>query len=141
MFVAGFLGSPPMNFIHDAVVAKNGSGPYIDAGEFQIPLPAAKAAVLSDYVGKQVVFGIRPTDIHDKSMVPNNVEHGAEVRMTVDVIEPLGSDATLFLNSGRQTLVAEVPADTRAREGAPLDVVIDADAAHVFDKDTEKTIL
>ena len=83
----------------------------------------------------------RPQDIHDKSMLPNNVENTTEVRMTVDVIEPLGSDATLFLTSNRLTMVAEVPSETRAREGAPLDLVFDADAAHVFDKDTEQAIM
>jgi len=141
MFVAGFLGTPSMNFIHEAQVAKNGAGPYIDAGEFQVHLPETKARALSDYVGKQVIFGLRPQAIHDKSMAPAGVgEHGATVRMNVEVIEPMGAISTLFLSSGKTNLVAEVDAETRAKEGAPLDVVLDGASAHIFDKETEQAI-
>ncbi len=140
MFVAGFLGTPSMNFIHEATVVKNGARPLIDAGEFQVHLPEARAAALNDYIGRKVIFGIRPQDIHDKTLAPAGVETGASVRMNVDVIEPMGSVSTLFLNSGAQTLVAEVDADTRAKEGAPLDIVLDANSAHIFDMDTEQAI-
>jgi multiple sugar transport system ATP-binding protein len=141
MFVAGFLGTPSMNFVHEAQVVKNGAQPLIDAGEFQVHLPENRAGALRDYIGKSVVLGIRPQDIHDKAIAPPDLAQQPPIRMTVDVIEPMGAVATIFLNSGRQTLVAEVDAETHAKEGAPLDVVIDPTAAHVFDKETELAIV
>jgi ABC-type sugar transport system ATPase subunit len=60
MFVAGFLGTPGMNFIHEAKVVKNGARPLLDTGTFKLHLPEARAAALADYVGKEVVLGLRP---------------------------------------------------------------------------------
>jgi multiple sugar transport system ATP-binding protein len=142
MFVAGFLGTPGMNFIHEAKVVKNGARPLLDTGTFKLHLPEARAAALADYVGKEVVLGLRPQDIHDKALSsPTTPDLDNVVRMTVDVIEPMGAVSTVFLNVGNQSLVAEIDAETKAKEGAPLDVVLDAAAAHVFDKDTEQTIV
>ena len=142
LFVAGFLGTPSMNFIHDATVLKNGARPLIDAGPFKLHLPESRAQALGDYVGKQVILGIRPQDIHDKALSsPKAAELDNVVRVNVDVIEPMGAVSTVFLTAGDQTLIAEVDAETRAKEGAPLDVILDAEAAHIFDKDTELTIV
>ena len=142
MFVGGFLGTPSMNFLHEATVVKNGASPLLDTGEFKIHLPPARAAALAPYTGKTVVLGLRPQDIHDKNLAPQAVRNQENaLRMTVDVIEPMGAVSTVFLNSGRQSLVAEVDAETSAREGAPLDVLLDAESAHVFDKDTEQAIV
>ena len=89
-----------------------------------------------------MVVGIRPQDIHDKALnPPTAADLDNVVRMNVDVIEPMGAVSTVFLNAGNQTLVAEIDAETRAKEGGPLDVVVDAQAAHVFDKDTEVAIV
>ena len=142
MFVAGFLGTPSMNFVHEATVVKNGAAPLLDTGDFKIHLPPARAEALAPYIGKTVVLGLRPQDIHDKSLAPQNVRSQENaLRMTVDVIEPMGAVSTVFLNSGRQSLVAEVDAETSAKEGAPMDVLLDAESAHVFDKDTEIAIV
>ena len=141
MFVAGFLGTPSMNFV-EAQVVKNGARPLVDAGAFQVHLPEARSGALADYTGKSVVLGIRPEDIHDKALTPPSAaDLDNVVRMGVDVVEPMGSLSTLYLTSGEHTLVANVDAETRAKEGAPLDVVVDAAAAHVFDKDTEQAIV
>ncbi len=142
MFVAGFLGTPSMNFLYEAQVVKNGAAPLLDTGEFKIHLSPERAASLAPYTGKTVVLGLRPQDIHDKNLAPQNVRNQENaVRMTVDVIEPMGAVSTVFLNSGRQSLVAEVDAETSAKEGAPLDVLLDAESAHLFDKDTELAIV
>lgn len=141
MFVAGFLGTPSMNFIPEARVVKNGAKPLIDTGDFQVHLPEDRAAKLAPYVGREVVFGIRPQDIFDKSFAPSGLTDQSVIRMTVDVIEQMGAVSTVFLTTGRQTLVAEVDAETRAKEGAPMDVVFDTASAHVFDKETEQAIV
>lgn len=141
MFVAGFVGTPSMNFMHQAKVVKNGSSPLIDTGEFKVHLPEDRAAKLSEYIGKEVIFGIRPHDIHDRSFAPPSLTERDTIRMTVDVIEPMGAESTVFLTVGKDTLVARVEAETRAKEGAPLDVILDTSKAHVFDKDTEAAIV
>ncbi len=141
MFVAGFLGTPSMNFV-EAQVVKNGARPLVDTGAFQVHLPEARTAALQNYVGKSVVFGIRPEDIHDKALTPPSAaDLDNVVRVNVDVVEPMGSLSTVYLTSGSHTLIANVDAETRAKEGAPLDVVIDGSAAHVFDKETEQAIV
>jgi multiple sugar transport system ATP-binding protein len=140
IFVASFLGTPSMNFV-DATVSLQGETPALDAGSFQVRLLPQHATALKPYDGKTVVFGIRPEDIHDKALLPASVTNQAPARMKVDVIEPMGAVSTIFLTSGTQTLVATVDAETAAREGDSLDVVIDVDKAHVFDKETEQTIV
>jgi multiple sugar transport system ATP-binding protein len=141
MFVAGFLGTPSMNFLTNAKVSKNGAGPVIDTGAFKMHLPEGKSEILRDYIGKEVVLGIRPQDIHDKNFAPAHLVGQEPIRMAVDVIEPMGAVSTVFLNVGQQSLVAEMEAESRAKEGAPIDVVIDPEAAHLFDRETEKTII
>jgi multiple sugar transport system ATP-binding protein len=142
MFVAGFLGTPSMNFIQEAQVIKNGAAsPLLDTGEFKVHLSEDHANALRDYVGKTVVMGIRPQDIFDKSYAPPLLVNEEPIRMSVDVIEPMGAVSTIFLNSGRYTLVAEMDAETQAAEGGKLDVVIDPTAVHVFDKETEQAIV
>jgi multiple sugar transport system ATP-binding protein len=143
MFVASFLGAPAMNFL-DAKVVENLGGPSLglDTGSFTISVPQDKAGALASYIGKEVVFGIRPEDIHDKSLAPPQTQTAQEtVRMQVEVIEPMGSLSTLFLTVNGQTLLATVDGDSRAQEGAPLDVQFDVSAAHVFDRETELTIM
>jgi multiple sugar transport system ATP-binding protein len=141
-FVAGFLGTPAMNFL-DARLTKNpdDTALALDTGSFLLPLELERSKSLLPYVGKDVVFGIRPEDIHDKALVPPSVLHPhAAGRMQVELIEPMGAVSTLFLNANGQSLVATVDSESRAKEGAPLDVVLDVSAAHIFDKETELRI-
>ncbi|MBB6051775.1 ABC transporter ATP-binding protein [Armatimonas rosea] len=138
MFVAGFIGMPPMNFVKGATVKMEGGTPVIDCGGFSVTLGTDRAAVLAPYVGKEVVFGVRPEHLNDKALVsgtPSNV-----VRAQVEVIEQMGATSNLYISLGGHALVSVVDASTVAKENAPLDIVIDADHCHVFDKDTEKAI-
>ena len=139
MFVAGFLGTPSMNFV-EATVSKNGGAPVVDAGSFQVHLPESKTRALQDYIGKTVILGLRPEDIHDKSLT-NLTDTTNMTRMKVDVVEPMGANSIIYLTAGQHTLLADVDADSKAKEGDSLDVILDADAAHVFDKETEQAIV
>ncbi len=137
MFVAGFIGTPSMNFAPANLTFQNGV-PVLDAGTFSIPLPTDRADALRDYDGKSVTFGIRPEDIHDKDFVPLSAKDvGESITMDVEVVEPMGSTSVTFLRSGTQALTAQVDAASKAHEGQTLDVVLDADAVHVFDTETE----
>jgi multiple sugar transport system ATP-binding protein len=138
-FVAGFMGSPPMNFMSGKIVKKNGRI-YFSEGKIQVKLVDEMTSKLSPYVGKDVVFGIRSEDIYDKLFVseapPENI-----VKVSCEVVEPLGSEVYLYLNTGRHTFIASVGAHDRPTVGADIDMVFDMSKVHFFDKDTEETIV
>ncbi len=141
LFVAGFIGSPPMNFLDTKVVQVDG-GIAVDGGSFTLKIPSDKQEKLADYVGKEVIFGIRPEDVFDKNLsplvtpTPDNT-----ARMKVEVIEPMGAIAYLYLNTGRHSIVASVDSSTHAKEAGELDMVFNMEKAHIFDKESEAAIL
>jgi len=142
MFVAGFIGTPSMNFVPARLGAdKTGTGYVIDAGAFSIAAPPAQDGQLDAYVGQDVILGIRPADIFDADLKnPIDAAPGNTVRTLVDVSEPMGDIVTLYLTCGPHSLVATIDAETRAQDGQPLDVVIDLARTHLFDAVTEAAI-
>ncbi len=140
-FVAGFIGSPPMNFV-TASVEGNGSSIYVKANGFRVKVDDERAPKLQDYVGKQVVFGIRPSDICDKAL-PGAVPPTADntVTVEVEVIEPMGAECVLYVNCGGDDMVVNLDSATDAKERQPLEVVFDMAKCHVFDQETEVTII
>jgi multiple sugar transport system ATP-binding protein len=137
LFVAGFIGSPAMNFF-PAKIRKNGKL-VIDAGEFSVEVPSKKAKSLESCVGKDVIFGIRPENIHDAALVPSNIQ-AAKVPAKVDVTELMGNEILLYLLTGKNTFVARVDPRSTLRVGDTADVVFDMDKFHVFDAETEQAI-
>ncbi len=139
-FVAGFIGSPPMNFIDAELVAQNGSL-AVDAGSFRVVLPPDRAARCRDYEGQPIILGIRPSDMYDRDLSPV-VAPNAEntIQVDVDVIEPMGAESILYLSIGEDTLVASVDSATAAKEGEELAVVLDMHKVHIFDKTTEQAV-
>ena len=140
LFVAGFMGSPQMNFL-DAQIAEKGGDLIAKVGEYDIVIPAAKAKVLKDggYVGKTVVLGIRPEDIHDSQMF---IEASPSVPMTstVKVYELLGAEVFLYFDVNGTQITARVDPRTTAKTGDPISFDFDMDKAHFFDKETELVI-
>jgi multiple sugar transport system ATP-binding protein len=140
MFVAGFIGTPSMNFLK-AKIGNGSDGYTIDAGCFVVKAPAEKADALKDYVGKDVIFGVRPEDIFDKSLAniiqatPDNT-----IKSIVDVIEPMGPIVTMYLSCGDHDVIATIDAETQAKESAEIELILDMPKTHVFDKDTEKAV-
>ena len=140
MFVAGFIGTPSMNFLK-ATLNKSGDDYSIDCGAFTVSAPPALAGKLDAYVGKPVIFGVRPADIFDKNLKnPIEATEGNIVRTQVDVSEPMGDIITLYLTAGVHSLVATVDAETLAKDGQALDVLFDLAKTHLFDPDTEQAI-
>ncbi len=137
-FVAGFIGSPPMNFMSGKIVRKNGKL-YFQEGSVQVKLVDEMAAKMDGFIGKEIVFGIRSEDIYDKLFVseapPENI-----VRLTCEVVEPMGSEVYLHLNTGAHTFIARVGAHDRPQVNVDIDMVFDMSKVHFFDKDTEETI-
>ena len=133
LFVAGFIGSPSMNFFQ-ATVAGAAGQVVADAGFFKAPL-SGKAA---ESVGKDVILGVRPEDISDLAHARQDGQLPVEAR--VDVVEFLGNELQLILAADSQTFVARVGTDTQTRPGQTLRVGFNLRKLHVFDKQTEAAL-
>jgi multiple sugar transport system ATP-binding protein len=138
VFVAGFIGSPAMNFFDTTLVGTKDEM-YIDAGTFRVKVPAERSAALAPYLGKEVIFGIRPEDIHDPQYTPPGIT-AAPVECKVDVTELMGSEVYLYLLTGSKQFVARVDPRTAARVGHDVTVHINMDNMHIFDRQTERAI-
>lgn len=138
-FVAGFIGSPPMNFMSGRIIKKGGVF-YFDEGNFKIRILDEMRDALKDYVEKEVIFGIRCEDIHDKLFVPDAPTENT-ITATVEVVEPMGSEIYLYLNSGKHTFISRVTSNSRPQINQEMDLVFDASKVHFFDKTSEKTIV
>ena len=138
VFVAGFIGSPAMNFF-DVKLAASENKLFIDGGSFKLQVPQDRLPGLKAHVGKEVVFGVRPEDLHDPEFTPPGVV-AARIPVEVDVTELMGSEVYLYLLTGGKQFVARVDPRTRARVGNKLDIVANMANFHVFDKGTELAI-
>ena len=140
LFVAGFMGSPQMNFL-DAQIAEKGGDLIAKVGEYDIVIPAAKAKVLKDggYVGKTVVLGIRPEDIHDSQMFIE-ASPSAPMTSTVKVYELLGAEVFLYFDVNGTQVTARVDPRTNSKTGDTINFAFDMEKSHFFDKETELTI-
>ncbi|HVR88884.1 MAG TPA: ABC transporter ATP-binding protein [Candidatus Limnocylindria bacterium] len=133
IYVAGFIGSPAMNFFEAKVTGAAGA-PVADGGFFQMPLDARGARL----VGKDVIVGIRPEDIDAGALGAADGHLPVDTR--VEVVEFLGNEFQLHLSAGGQTFVARVDTRTQTQPGASLRVGFDRSKLHVFDKETEEAI-
>jgi len=141
LFVAGFIGSPAMNFISSSLEAQDG-GLYVKADPLFLRLPDAHAAKVKGRVGRPVIFGIRPDDIYDRALNPAvAATDGNTASLSVDVTEPMGSTVYAYLTAGPHSLIADLDAETRAQDGQPLAVVFDMGKAHLFDPETEEALI
>ena len=137
-FVAGFIGSPPMNFLDVRVVSDN-SGVWVDMKAARLRVPDEAVRRLAPYLNKELTFGIRPEHIFDQSTVPT-ANPQRIVNALVDVIEPLGPETYLYLTAGQQSFVAKVSSYQQCEVGDTVCLVFDMDHAHFFDKATEAVI-
>ena len=138
MFVAGFIGSPQMNFIN-AVLSKNGGKYTLDFDKYHVPVPESKVnADLDNYVGKEVVLGIRPEHVHDEPEEIAKAE--CLLKANVDVTELMGAEIYLYVNINGTPITARVEPTSTANPGDDIEIAFDLSKIHIFDKDTEKTI-
>ena len=141
IFVAGFIGTPQMNFINGSL-EKKGEDVYFNFENNSIKLPADKAnnPALADYIGKEVIAGLRPECIHDE---PMQLAALADSTMDafVDVTELMGAEIYLYLNIGETNLIARVSSRSQSRAGDTIKVAFDTSRLHIFDKDTERCII
>ncbi len=131
LFVAGFIGSPSMNFFSARL--KNLEGKLaVDCGTFRLNIPDSKVDLYKSHVDKDVIFGIRPEDIHNPEYAPPGILAEA-VKATVDVTELMGNEIFLYLMSGESSFIARVDPRTRFSVGSEVTVVFNMDNFHIFD--------
>ncbi len=138
-FVAGFIGSPPMNFM-DATVTEDG---YADFGEFRLKLLPDQVEVLEErnLIGKEVIFGIRPEDLYDAMFAQVKVPGGENmVTAMVEIIENLGNEKIVHLSVGDVTFLGSFRSESKVEEGQEIDVVFDMRKIHIFEKGTGKAV-
>ena len=150
LFVAGFIGSPQMNFI-EAKLLKEGKDFFVEYGtedtktragvKFKIKLPAEKNKdnCLEEYVGKEVIMGIRPENVHNE---PELIEANKDgiVEANVEVTELMGAETYLYMDSEEQKITARVAPTNTAKPGDKIQIAFETKKIHLFDKDTEITI-
>jgi multiple sugar transport system ATP-binding protein len=141
LFVAGFIGSPQMNFIDARLENKNGKV-YATFKGFSILVPEGILKRLKDpsYVGKEIVLGIRPEDLHDEEVFLEAYPE-AVVEAKVEVTELMGPETFLYLDVNGVSLTARVDPRTRAKAGDVIKIGFDINKLHMFDKETEMSIL
>jgi len=138
-FVAGFIGTPPMNFM-EATITEDG---FADFGDFRLKLLPDQVEVLREggLIGRDVIFGIRPEDIYDAMFAQIKVPGENMTRATVEIIENLGSEKIVHLRVGDVTFLGSFRAESKVEEGQEVDVVFDMRKAHVFKKDSGEAVL
>ncbi|MGM9936489.1 MAG: ABC transporter ATP-binding protein, partial [Candidatus Ornithomonoglobus sp.] len=140
-FVAGFIGSPQMNFINVKLVQK-GNDLWAEFGSDAVKIPEGKAkrAELKPYIGKEVILGIRPEDLHDDEAFLSTYPD-ATVKAFVEVTEMMGAETYLYLLINGIQFTARVNQRTTAKINDNVKIGFDVNHIHFFDKDTEQTIL
>ncbi len=140
VFVAGFIGSPSMNFFNSKVV-EDGGKLMLDAGTFRIPAPPDREHLLRAYVGKDVIMGVRPEDIHHPTYQPADIQ-AASLEAIVDVIELMGNEKIVYMSfeNSNQSFLARMDPRSDVHLGAKTGAVINLSNVHVFDSATEVVI-
>ncbi len=141
MFVAGFIGSPQMNFANCVAQEENGAT-YLKFGQNSIKLPEGVAAKVkeSGCIGKEVMLGIRPEDLHDEETFLAQYPE-AVITAEVEVTELLGAETYLYLKVNENSFTARVNPRSTAKVGDTIKIGVDVNKIHLFDKETEKAIL
>lgn len=139
VFVGGFIGSPPMNFFNGTISSEN-AALYFDEGKFTVRVANQHNEKVAPYRDKKILFGIRPEDISPKHAAAGPTE-GREVTSLTEVVEPMGSEVYLYLNTGINSYIARVKSYPKSGIRQNIDMVFNMDKAHFFDPETEKAIV
>jgi len=134
-FVAGFIGSPPMNFMA-VKVSEEGGNIMIDEGNFKIPVAGIKADLVRPYIGKELIFGIRPEDLNYDA----GVSDSAGIKTTVQVVEPLGAEINIYVDTGSHVMVARIPPTFTVQVGDEAKFGIAWERVAFFDVESEQTL-
>jgi len=135
LFVAGFIGSPAMNFLDVVLVDENGSL-FVKGQTFKLAIPGSLRSRYLKAKEREVILGVRPEHIYD-SKTKGSFQGGESLMATVEVVEPVGSEVILLTSSGSDHITACVDPNTDARAHSEMEFLVDMNKAHIFDKSTE----
>ncbi len=138
LFVAGFIGSPAMNFFKSKLVRGDGKL-FVDGGSFKIQVPESRMDTYAKFVDKTVIMGIRPEDIQDPHFLPPDI-YPQTIDGNVDVTELMGNEIFLYVTTGEHSFVARVDPRTKATMGEKMQIVFNMNNMHLFDPETEQAI-
>lgn len=138
-FVAGFIGSPPMNFIEGKIIKKD-ERLYFDEGLFKVRAGESSKKPLYGYIDKRVMLGIRPEDIYDKLFISEAPPENT-IKAFLEVVEPMGVESYLYLKTKENRFIAKVPGSQKPGSNQDMELVFDMSKVHFFDKDTNRTIV
>jgi len=138
-FVASFIGAPPMNFLEGKIIKKE-RRLYFDEGNFKVKIVEEMYDALEDHVDKRVIMGVRSEDVYDKLFF-SEAPPEYIVTMTCEVVEHLGSEVYIHMNTGKHILVARASGEANPQINQDMDFVLDMTKVHFFDKATENTIV
>jgi multiple sugar transport system ATP-binding protein len=139
LFVASFIGSPPMNLIKGKVRQRDGGLDFVENGEknaLTFPLEGPLRAGASKYLDKDIIFGIRPENISTEPKEGSS----KSVTLSVDISEPMGAESLVYLKAGTGNLIARIPGEHIFHQGEQVSVQFDLDKANLFDPETEQVI-
>ena len=134
-FVAGFIGSPAMNFMTGTI--NNNNGLIFNEGKIQLPIPAKFTQQLTPFIEKKIIFGIRPENIYDANFAPG-IQETAQTKCLLEVVEPMGNELFLYFNSGIHQFVARVGVHETPEVGQTPNLIFNMEKGHFFDPETEK---
>ena len=138
-FVAGFIGSPSMNFLDTTVVKEDGTY-YVQTDAFRLALPEDFNSKIADYVNKEVTFGIRPENLKAEDVATDKSE-GKSLKVNVRVTEPLGDEIVSYTDAGNQEVVAQLDPRTDIEPGDTTMFYAEMQYTHIFDKNTGEAVL
>lgn len=138
LFVAGFIGSPAMNFFQGTLRRDNGRI-VVDGGTFNVQIPENRNDTYADHLDKQIIFGIRPEDIHNPEFTPPGIIP-QPVECTVDVTELMGNEIFVYLKTGENVFVARVDPRSQYKVNNAVQVVFNMENMHIFDQESEEAI-
>ena len=138
IFVAGFIGSPAMNFFDGTLIAE-GEALTVDAGAISIKIDPAHAAAFRSHAGKEVILGIRPEDIHDSRYQPAGISPW-ELEANVDVVEQMGNEVVVYLNEKGASFISRMDPRCDAEVGDRLNIAVNIDNIHLFDPSTRESL-
>ena len=134
VFVAGFIGSPQMNFI-DAVIKVSNNSYYADFSSYRIKLPNRMNKFLNKYIDKEVIFGIRP-----ENMSISDVQDENTIKLHIDIAEMTGADYFLYGKLDNKKIIANVASNQNIESEKDYFLKLDVDRIHIFDKINERLI-
>ncbi len=137
IFVAGFIGSPSMNFFPDAKVSSDGDTTKLLLGDVgQVTVPPLYVEQTKASAGKNLTFGIRPEHLEDITIIPQDVQSGSNIDAVVDVVENLGSELQAYVTAGGRSITARLDPRSHVHTGSKIRLHVENENIHLFDTDT-----